>query len=221
MKGEPSQPVTTAPISSTGTVSSTPATSTSPSNGITTPVPIQPGMTNNCDVFYLTKAGDNCGVISALYGVSQAQLEAWNPGFGAGCGGIWADVYVCVSIVGHTPVTPTATPTKPGNGISTPLPTQPGIVGNCDAFYRTKSGDGCGIIATKYGIFESQFIAWNPTVGQTCIGLWSDALWSDAYVCVSIVGHMLALSTTTAPAATATTIDGTSYPFPAFQTQIP
>jgi len=137
---------------------------------------------SNCDSFYLTKAGDQCGNIATKNGILLSEFTAWNPQVGATCGGLWAEVYVCISIVGHTPA-PT-TPTNPGNGITTPTPIQPGMVNNCDSFYLTKSGDQCGTIASAKGISLSQFQQWNPTVGAACGGLWG-----NAYVCISTIGH--------------------------------
>ncbi|KAL4873621.1 hypothetical protein BDV12DRAFT_207473 [Aspergillus spectabilis] len=150
------------------TSTSTEPTSTSPlSNRIETPLPIQPGMVDNCDAFHF--------------------FTAWNPTVGSSCGGIWADAYVSVSIIGHSPGSTTTTappePTTPPNGIETPFPIQPGIVDNCDAFHF------------------AQFTRWNPTVGTTCGGIWA-----DAYVCVSIISHAPnpTTATTTAPPPTTT-----------------
>lgn len=156
-------------------------TPTKPGNGITTPTPIQPGMVSNCDKFFKVKKGDSCQSIADKSGISLAQFSKWNPKVGGSdCSGLWLDVYVCVSIVGHEP-----TPTKPGNGISTPTPTQPGMVGNCNKFYKVKKGDNCESISKKSGISVKEFTTWNPKVGgTTCTGLWL-----DNYVCVNIVGH--------------------------------
>ncbi len=125
-----------------------------------------------------------------------------------------ANAYICVSVLGHTPSKPT--PTNPGNGVTTPLPTQPGMVNNCDAFHFTKSGDACDTVIAQHGISATQFLTWNPTVGQTCTGLWA-----DAYVCVSIIGHTPSkpTSTSTGPSPTTTVIDGTSFPLPPLPTQ--
>ncbi|KAL4864654.1 hypothetical protein BDV12DRAFT_8975 [Aspergillus spectabilis] len=173
----------------------TTASTTPPSNGIETPLPIQPGMVSNCDAFHLVKQGETCAIISAAYGISLAQFTTWNPTVGTSCGGIWADSYVCVSIIGHSPGTTTTTsvpePTNPPNGIETPLPIQPGMVDNCDAFHLVKQGDTCATISATYRISLTQFITWNPAVGNTCGGIWA-----DTYVCVSIIGHNPNPSTT-------------------------
>lgn len=68
--------------------------------------------------------------------------------------------------------------------IETPLPTQPSMVDNCDAFYFVKANEFCADIVQKSGISLAQFQQWNPKAGSNCAGLWA-----EAYACVSIVGH--------------------------------
>ncbi|KAF4335447.1 hypothetical protein FBEOM_10684 [Fusarium beomiforme] len=72
---------------------------------------------------------------------------------------------------------------KGDNGITTPLPIQPGMVDNCDAFYYVQPGDNCLKIAAQFGISFDQFKEWNPTVGKDCL-----SLWADANVCVRTIG---------------------------------
>jgi hypothetical protein len=60
-------------------------TITAPGNGITTPSPIQTGMTTNCNSFYLVKSGDNCGDIASSHGISLSDFYAWNTGVGSTC----------------------------------------------------------------------------------------------------------------------------------------
>jgi len=153
-------------------------------------------MLNNCDAFYFVKDGDYCSTIAQKNSISLSQFYAWNPKVGTNCGGLWLDVYVCVSIIGHTPTTTTAPPSTtvqptPTNGIATPTPIQTGMVNNCDAFHFVKDGDQCAIIVQRYGISLSQFYRWNPAVGSSC-----SSLWLDTYVCVSIVGVNPVASTT-------------------------
>jgi hypothetical protein len=153
--GTPTAPVTT------NTIAPTPTGSSKPS-------PTQEGLIDSCTNFYFTVAGDNCEKIVKKYGTfSVADFIKWNPAVGDDCSGLWAKTYACVGVPG-TPSTPpassivpsTTTPTPTGNGISTPLPTQPGMVGNCDAFYFVPA-DGtetCQTIAAKSGISLTQFV---------------------------------------------------------------
>ncbi|RGP66002.1 hypothetical protein FSPOR_6828 [Fusarium sporotrichioides] len=75
------------------------------------------------------------------------------------------------------------------NGITTPLPIQPGMVDNCDLFHFVKKDTGCLQIATQYGITFEQFKEWNPTVGDDC-----STLWADANVCVRTIGYKYPVS---------------------------
>ncbi|KAL3299534.1 LysM domain-containing protein [Colletotrichum asianum] len=168
-----------------GTQTSIPPTTTTTSagNGISTPLSTQPVMVNNCDRFYFVQSGDSCAQIASNHGISVTELATWNNVGGAACGGLWANVYVCVRVIGATPATAVPAPPAPGNGVSTPVPTQPGMVGNCDRFYFVESGDTCVAIVSRYGITLTQFTTWNNVVGSGCGGLWA-----NVWVCVHILG---------------------------------
>ncbi|GKT97704.1 lysM domain-containing protein [Colletotrichum tofieldiae] len=158
---------------------------TTTSNGIATPTPTQATIVSNCDTFYFVVAGDTCEAIASKQGITVAQFLSWNPSAGATCTGLWANAYACVSVVGHTPINPSpATTTTAGNSIATPTPIQPNMVGNCDLFYKVKSGDTCATIASSNGITVQQITTWNPSVKSDCT-----ALWLDYYICTSVVGH--------------------------------
>jgi LysM repeat protein len=187
-------------------------TSTVPTNGVTTPTPTQSGMVRNCKKFYDVKSGDGCAAIASSYGISLSDFYSWNPAVKTDCSQLWPDYYVCVGLIGGSvqtstkkPVSTTKKPTAT-NGITTPTPTQTGMVGNCDAFYLVKSGDGCAAIATKKGITLAQFYKWNPAVGSDC-----SKLYPDYYVCVSIVGVS---PSTTVKRTTSTKGNGITTPTP-------
>jgi LysM repeat protein len=200
---------TSTPTSTTFSTSTKPTTTpsptpspTKPSNGISTPEPTQPNMVDNCDAFYFVKPGEGCSDVLTKNGITLAQLFQWNPSVGANCAGLWSEVNVCVSIIGHTPST-----TTPGNGIATPQPTQPNMVNNCDAFYFVKPGESCNDVLTKNSITLAQLYQWNPSVGSNCAGLWV-----EVNVCVSIVGHT---PTTTQPG------NGIATPTPVHPSMVP
>ncbi|KGO65557.1 Peptidoglycan-binding Lysin subgroup [Penicillium italicum] len=132
------------------------------SNGVETPQPTQPGMVDDCDSFYLTKAGDSSTTIASKHGISKQQFLNWNPSVGSDSTGLWADTYVCVGLIGTTHASASATST--GNGIATPTPTQPGMADNCDGFYLAKTGESCAAIASKHGISRQQLLSWNPSI---------------------------------------------------------
>ncbi|KFY40196.1 hypothetical protein V495_05576 [Pseudogymnoascus sp. VKM F-4514 (FW-929)] len=89
----------------TSTKPSVPST-TSPGNGITTPTPIQPGMTTSCGDFRLVQINDQCGSIAASAGISLRQFYAWNPSVGTACSTLYAGNYVCVGLTTCAPVLP-------------------------------------------------------------------------------------------------------------------
>ncbi|XWW93850.1 hypothetical protein V2A60_001789 [Cordyceps javanica] len=66
--------------------------------GVETPSPTQPGMVANCVRFHYVQHGESCAHLAGRYGVSVADLVAWNPRAGAGCEGLWAGAYACVGM---------------------------------------------------------------------------------------------------------------------------
>ncbi|KAM0811391.1 putative LysM domain-containing protein [Seiridium cardinale] len=74
------------------------ATASSSGDGVTTPSPVQTGMTSNCDQFYLVQAGDGCWAISQAYDISLDDFYSWNPAVGSDCQFLQADEYVCVGL---------------------------------------------------------------------------------------------------------------------------
>jgi LysM domain len=163
-----------------GTTSTTPKSST-PTNGITTPGPIQTGMTSQCNTFYLVQSGDQCGNIASAYGITLANFYLWNPAVGNTCASLIAGDYVCINIIGGTTLTSkTSTPT---NGITTPTPIQTGMTSSCNTFYLVQPGDQCGTIASTHGISLSNFYLWNPAVGGSCA-----TLFAGDYVCINVIG---------------------------------
>jgi LysM repeat protein len=163
-------------------ISATTTTKTAPTNGITTPTPIQSPFVTSCNKFYQVKTDDGCEAIAIANGISFDNFY----------------------IVGFTPsakpsttANPTPTNISPTNGIATPSPTQSGMVSNCDAFYKVVKDDGCEAIAHTSGITPAQFYAWNPYIGTNCKNLWP-----DYYVCVSIVGVNPSMTTSIKPTTT-------------------
>ena len=189
-----------------------PGSPTETGNGIETPLPTQPGMVDDCDTFYFVKQGDGCAVIAADHGISLQDFISWNPTVESGCTGLWANVNVCVGVLGSQPSSSTtraSTTTSAGNGVETPQPTQPNLVSNCNSFYFVESGDGCAAIAADHGITLAQFLAWNPSAGSNCAGLWA-----NAYACVGIIGGSPPPSTTVRTSTTTSAGNGISTPVP-------
>ncbi|KAK0667300.1 hypothetical protein QBC41DRAFT_254399, partial [Cercophora samala] len=59
------------------------------------PSPVQPGAVCNCFAWHYVRPGDNCWELSQRYGVTEAQIQAWNTGVGLNCE-IWLDYFVCI-----------------------------------------------------------------------------------------------------------------------------
>jgi len=170
-------------------------TSTAPSNGISTPSPIQDGMVTNCDKFYLVQPGDQCKSIADGNGITLADFYTWNPAVGSQCGSLWGGTYACIHTLNTAPnsilKSPPTTTATASNGIVTPKATQPGMVGNCNNFYLVQPGDGCAAIASNNGITLVQFYAWNTQAGPDC-----SSLWANAYACVGVLGYVRSSPTT-------------------------
>lgn len=62
------------------TVSSTTTNpSTASATATTSAVPTQTGYIDGCQEFYTVESGDDCSTMEAEFGVTLAQLYAWNP----------------------------------------------------------------------------------------------------------------------------------------------
>ncbi|KAK3901775.1 hypothetical protein C8A05DRAFT_34541 [Staphylotrichum tortipilum] len=71
--------------------------------------------------------------------------------------------------------------TVPSNGVTTPTPTQTGMVGN----YKINPGDTCNTVTFYNGpILTEYFVQWNTGVG----GMECRSLQAGTYACVGIAG---------------------------------
>lgn len=161
------------------------------------------------------ETGETCDNMSASWGISVQEFTKLNPG--VTCPNLQAGKSYCVvgeytDDGGQTtpPPSPTTTSAKPTTPTTTPpttmrtstiistapnpsnSPAMPGIVGNCDRFYKIQSGDGCDSIAQKNGITPAQFKSWNTEINASCSNLWL-----DYYVCVHVPGATTPPTTTT------------------------
>ncbi|GKT66170.1 LOW QUALITY PROTEIN: lysM domain protein [Colletotrichum tofieldiae] len=78
----------------------------------------------------------------------------------------------------------------------------PGVVADCDCFYKVQSGDQCDTIAQKNGITVAQLKFWNADINVSCSNLWL-----DYYVCARVPGAVTPTTrtkATTAPGPTNT-----------------
>lgn len=119
-------------------------------------------------------------MIAAKYNVPLATFYSWNPAVGSSCAYLDVGDYVCVGTIGYKPP-PTST-SSAGNGIATPTPFEPGMVGDCNKFYLVRSGDTCAGIASSQRVTVSQIENWNPQAGASCTDLWL-----GDYICVGVL----------------------------------
>jgi hypothetical protein len=132
------------------------------------------------------------------------------------CSGIKVGNSYCVEVVRQPQPEPTsstetsAAATPSPTKVAKPSPTQDGLINTCTNFYFAVANDNCEKIAKKFGTFSvSEFISWNPAVGDDCSGIWA-----KTYYCVGIPG------TPTAPVATSTaapTTTGSPKPSPTLE----
>jgi hypothetical protein len=155
--------------------------STTPSNGVETPQPTQPGMVSNCNKFHWIAKGVVCSQVISFQKITLADFVKWNPTVKDDCSGMWSEVNVCVGVIGGGS-NPTPTTTA-GNGVETPQPTQPGMVGNCNKFHWIAKGVVCSQVISFQKITLADFVRWNPTVKDDCSGMWA-----EVNVCVGVIG---------------------------------
>jgi hypothetical protein len=139
-------------------------------------------MVANCNKFVKVNPGDTCDIVSFFNGpISTENFVLWNSGVGGmQCNKLQAGTFACVGVTGTTPQ-PTATVGP--NGISTPLPTQAGMVTSCNRFVKVNKGDSCDAIAFFNGVAGSQWVKlWNPAVGPDC-----GSLQVGANLCIGVV----------------------------------
>ncbi|KAJ4856958.1 hypothetical protein T069G_07855 [Trichoderma breve] len=151
----------------------------------------------DCTSWDVVSSSDTCQSIADFGFITLDQLYAYNPSLAkSGCPIIAGDSY-CVEQNFGVPPPPSSTSkaastTTTGNGVTTPTPTQTGMVSNCNKFHKVVSGDSCAVLASANGISLDTFYSWNPAVGTSCA-----SLILDYYVCVGVISQ--GGSTTTKP----------------------
>jgi len=148
-------------------------------------------MVANCAKFHWIAKVVTCSQVISYQKITLADFVAWNPTVLNDCSGMWAEVNVCVGIIGGSPTSTkpttttklTTTTTTPGNGVATPQPTQPGMVTNCAKFHWVAPGVICSQITSYQRISLADFVKWNPTVGDDC-----SAMQANVSVCVGLIG---------------------------------
>ncbi|KAF4336893.1 hypothetical protein FBEOM_9240 [Fusarium beomiforme] len=164
----------------TSSTTTSKATTTSSGNGITTPTAIQAGMVSNCNKFHLVKSTTTCQGIVDYDKITMADFLKWNTGIKSSCSNLELGTYACVGVIGGTSSSSTQTTTKTTGGVSTPTPTQTGMVNGCTKFHYVQSTTTCQGILDYDKITLKQLYKWNPAVKSDCSGLWA-----KTWVCVA------------------------------------
>ncbi|KAL5361217.1 hypothetical protein BJX96DRAFT_176032 [Aspergillus floccosus] len=136
----------------------------------TAPYPRQTGIVPECNRYHRVVNGDNCWAITRQYGINIDDFYRWNPAVGPACETLWVGYYVCIGVSPPTPK-PTTTTVKPT--VTCLSPTQSATAPSCTEWYEARPGDTCiSIVTQKYpNITLSEFMQWNPSVGNSCQNL--------------------------------------------------
>lgn len=136
-------------------------------------------MVGNCNKFHFINQGVVCTQVTSYQKITLEDFVKWNPTVKDDCSGMWADINVCVGVIGGGS-SPTPT-TSAGNGVQTPQPTQPGMTTNCKKFHYAAQGVVCSQLTSFNKISLADFVKWNPGAGSDC-----RTMWANTYFCVGV-----------------------------------
>ncbi|KAJ3496994.1 hypothetical protein NLG97_g2241 [Lecanicillium saksenae] len=163
---------------------------------------VDPGTASDCTYWeQKTDESVTCESLQAAWSFKLDDFREWNPLVKNDCSGMNIGNSYCVEVNYGLPRSTTTQPqptttTAPGNGITTPSPTQPSMVDNCNKFHLVKEGESCAEISAANHISVADLTTWNPKVGAQCTGLWA-----KTYACVGVIGSVPATTTTTTTTA--------------------
>lgn len=197
--------------------------------GLASPTPYEPsipappspravGEIANCTQWFVGSL--SCDDHISLLRMALDKFYRYNPSVKSDCSGYVLGTYYCwsISVDGsiddddgssggisstETASSPTSTSSGVGVGVVTPTPTQTGMVSNCNAFYKVKSGDGCWAIANANQIDLDDFYQWNPAVKTDCSGLQA-----EVYVCVGTATTTSSSSAASSPTGATVSSNG-------------
>ncbi|TPX09630.1 uncharacterized protein E0L32_009231 [Thyridium curvatum] len=200
-------------------IDGTPSTRTAPFSATTTAAS-STSLPKGCADTWFVGVDDTCQSITDYKNIPLASFIKWNPQLNAhnstDCQ-VAPNTYVCVgssdgatttdlfsstatgtatSSTSSTRTTSSSTTTRVA--VSTPAPTQAGMVQGCMRFYYVEEGDGCWQIVHDANIDLGTFLSWNPGAKSDCSGLWL-----HSYCCIGISGPVTTITSGTAiPAPT-------------------
>jgi LysM repeat protein len=108
-----------------------------------------------CTSIYTVASGDSCGTIETKFGITLADIIAWNPFLTSSCA-IQIGQNLCVA---GTPATGSSGP---------PANIAAGTLTNCTTYYTIASGDTCTSVDEKYDIALADLLRWNTALTSAC-----------------------------------------------------
>ncbi|SPO07756.1 uncharacterized protein DNG_10451 [Cephalotrichum gorgonifer] len=130
----------------------------------------------DCSLWWNSDDGLSCDTVLIIAGISISQLTSMNPSIKS-CADWKADYSFCIASDSSIP-DPTPAPDP------TPTPDPPGMVYNCNAFYKVQNEDTCTTISSKTSVSIANLAKWNTEIGGTaCTGIWA-----EYYICIGIIG---------------------------------
>jgi hypothetical protein len=169
-----------------------------------------------CDFSTAPDIGATCESFASGWGISVVDLQSLNPGIN--CPDFGTDtVYCVIGTITNDPPTSSPRPnttasTKPstssaspivtktsstvtsttatGSGITTPQPTQPEMVSNCNKFFFVARNFNCNSVLSSAQISLADLFKWNPSILVDCSGLWA-----EVNVCVGVTGGATTIAT--------------------------
>ncbi|KAH6693651.1 LysM domain-containing protein [Plectosphaerella plurivora] len=111
--------------------------------------------------------GSFCGPlgITPQQCISITDFFKWNPRVNTACTNLQLGAYACTGVIGGGSSSPSP--------VTTPTPTQAGMVQGCTAFATVRPTTTCQGILDWNKITLANFVKWNPAVRSDCSNLWS------------------------------------------------
>jgi LysM repeat protein len=134
------------------------------------------GTTNTCYEWYTIQSGNTCSLIESSFGITFAQLQAWNPSLDSACDNLFLGEAYCVSGPGISTSVSSSSTTKSTSSTTTSFatpgaPTPSGTTAQCYTYHTVASGDTCSALETTFGITMAQIVYWNPSLNSGCTNL--------------------------------------------------
>ncbi|KAG2421924.1 hypothetical protein HFD88_005900 [Aspergillus terreus] len=137
------------------------------------PYPRQTGIVSECNRYHRVVNGDNCWSISRQYGINIDDFYRWNPAVGPACETLWVGYYVCIGVSRKLLVSTTMYSANPFQNTSTiPETYYDYNEAYCHLCISNPVRNSTELYRVKYpNITLSQFMRWNPSVGNECQNL--------------------------------------------------